>query len=42
MKLYELAENYRELLEMAEEMESDAIVDTLEAIRDEIELKAEN
>ncbi|KQB92140.1 hypothetical protein GEPA3_2920 [Geobacillus sp. PA-3] len=42
MKLYELAANYAELLNMAEEMESEALVDTLEAIRDEIELKAEN
>ncbi|ATA61186.1 hypothetical protein GS458_2751 [Geobacillus stearothermophilus] len=42
MKLYELAANYAELLNMAEEMDSDALVDTLEAIRDEIELKAEN
>ncbi|OPX03066.1 siphovirus Gp157 family protein [Geobacillus sp. LEMMY01] len=42
MKLYELAANYAELLNMAEEMDSEALVDTLEAIRDEIELKAEN
>ncbi|MED5073390.1 siphovirus Gp157 family protein [Anoxybacillus geothermalis] len=42
MKLYELAANYVELMNMADEMDSEAIVDTLEAIRDEIELKAEN
>ncbi len=42
MKLYELAQNYAELLEMAEEMESDALVDTLSALQDAIEDKAEN
>ncbi|WP_446662992.1 siphovirus Gp157 family protein [Geobacillus sp. CCR] len=42
MKLYELAENYAKLLEMAEEMDSEAIVDTLEALQEAIEDKAEN
>lgn len=42
MKLYELAQNYAQLLEMAEEMESDALVDTLESLQDAIEEKAEN
>ncbi|WPZ17839.1 siphovirus Gp157 family protein [Geobacillus subterraneus] len=42
MKLYELAENYAKLLEMAEEMDTDAIVDTLEALQEAIEDKAEN
>jgi len=42
MKLYELAQNYAQLMEMAEEMESDALVDTLEALQDAIEDKAEN
>ena len=42
MKLYELAQNYAQLLEMAEEMESDALVDTLQSLEDEIEYKAEN
>lgn len=42
MKLYELAQNYAELLEIAEEIESDALVDTLEALQDAIEDKAEN
>lgn len=42
MKLYELAQNYARLMEMAEEMESDALVDTLESLQDEIEEKAEN
>ncbi|WP_096224866.1 siphovirus Gp157 family protein [Geobacillus sp. FJAT-46040] len=42
MKLYELTENYAKLLEMAEEMDTDAIVDTLEALQEAIEDKAEN
>ena len=42
MKLYELAQNYAQLLEMAEEMDTDAIVDTLSALQDAIEDKAEN
>ncbi|OQP13181.1 siphovirus Gp157 family protein [Geobacillus thermoleovorans] len=42
MKLYELTENYTKLLEMAEEMDTDAIVDTLEALQEAIEDKAEN
>jgi len=42
MKLYELAQNYARLMEMADDMESDALVDTLEALQDEIEEKAEN
>lgn len=42
MKLYELAQNYAQLLEMAEEMESDALVDTLQSLEDAIEEKVEN
>ena len=42
MKLYELAQNYAQLLEMVEEMESDALVDTLESLQEAIEDKAEN
>ena len=42
MKLYELTENYAKLLEMAEETDTDAIVDTLEALQEAIEDKAEN
>ena len=42
MRLYELAQNYAELLDRAEEMESDALVDTLESLQDAIEDKAEN
>ncbi|WP_199425800.1 siphovirus Gp157 family protein [Thermaerobacillus caldiproteolyticus] len=42
MKLYELAQNYAQLMEMAEEMESDALVDTLESLQEAIEDKVEN
>ncbi|MED5052672.1 siphovirus Gp157 family protein [Anoxybacillus rupiensis] len=42
MKLYELAQSYAQLMEMAEEMESDALVDTLESLQEAIEDKAEN
>lgn len=42
MKLYELARSYAELLDMAEEMESEALVDTLASLQDAIEDKAEN
>lgn len=42
MKLYELAQNYAQLLETAEEMESEALVDTLASLQDAIEDKAEN
>jgi len=42
VRLYELAQNYAQLLEIAEEIESDALVDTLESLRDAIEDKAEN
>ena len=42
MKLYDLAQNYAQLLEMVEEMESDALVDTLESLQDAIEEKVEN
>lgn len=42
MKLYELTSNYVQVLEMAEEMEMDALKDTLESIQDAIEDKAEN
>ena len=42
MKLYELAQNYAQLMEMAEEVDSGALIDTLEALQDAIEDKAEN
>jgi hypothetical protein len=42
MKLYELTANYNQLLEMAEEMDTDTLKDTLESIQEAIEDKAEN
>ena len=42
MKLYELAASYNRLLEMAEEMDPEALADTLESLEDSIEQKAEN
>jgi DNA repair exonuclease SbcCD ATPase subunit len=42
MKLYELAQNYAHLLEMAEEMDPEVLKDTLSSIQEEIEDKAEN
>lgn len=42
MKLYELADAYNRLLEMAEDMDPEALADTLESLEDSIEQKAEN
>lgn len=44
MTLYQLQENYREVLNMMEEedIDQEAILNTLEAISDEVEVKAEN
>ena len=42
MKLYELADRYTRLLEMAEEMDPEALADTLESLEDSIEEKVEN
>jgi transcriptional regulator of heat shock response len=42
MKLYELAQNYANLLEMSEEMDPEVLKDTLSSIQEEIEDKAEN
>jgi chromosome segregation ATPase len=42
MKLYELAQNYAHLLEIAEEMDPEVLKDTLSSIQEEIEDKAEN
>lgn len=42
MKLYELTENYLRVLELAEEMEPELLMDTLESIQESIEDKAEN
>ena len=41
MKLYELSDAYKELLER-EDLDPQAVVDTLDAIKDEIETKADN
>lgn len=41
MKLYELSDAYRELLER-DDLDPQAVVDTLDAIKDEIETKADN
>jgi SpoVK/Ycf46/Vps4 family AAA+-type ATPase len=42
MRLYELSQNYLQLMNMIEDMEDDALKDTLESIEDEIHSKAEN
>ena len=42
MKLYELTQSYNRLLEMAEEMDPEALADTLESLGDSIEQKVEN
>jgi uncharacterized protein YlxW (UPF0749 family) len=42
MKLYELTSNYLSVMEMAEEMDTDTLNDTLESIEEEIHDKAEN
>jgi hypothetical protein len=41
IKLYELTGNYRQLVELAEETDSTAFVDTLQSIQDEIEDRTE-
>lgn len=42
MKLYELTDKYNQLLEVAEELDPTAFQDTLQALEDDIEDKAEN
>lgn len=42
MKLYQLTQNYNELLDMAEELDLDTFRDTLESVQEAIEDKAEN
>jgi len=42
MKLYELTEQYNQVLEMAEQVEAETLKDTLESIDDAIEVKVEN
>lgn len=42
LTLYELTDNYQQLLELADETDPQAFEDTLEALQDEINHKAEN
>ena len=42
MKLYEFAQDYLYLLEMSEELDEEVLIDTIEAIMDSLEDKAEN
>ncbi|KGL43081.1 hypothetical protein EP56_08435 [Listeriaceae bacterium FSL A5-0209] len=42
MKLYELTERYKNVLDIAEQLEAETLKDTLDAITESIEIKAEN
>lgn len=42
MKLYELSQSYNQLLEMAEELDQETFLDTLESIQEEMDVKIEN
>ncbi|GIN88665.1 hypothetical protein J6TS2_50510 [Heyndrickxia sporothermodurans] len=42
MKLYELSQSYNQLLDMADEMDHETFMDTLESIQEEMDLKVEN
>lgn len=42
MKLYELTENYNQVLEMAEQLDAETLTDTLDSIDEAIEIKVEN
>lgn len=42
MKLYEMVNQYRELMNMAEDIDNETLLDTLESIGDAIEVKADN
>ncbi|EDH0869574.1 TPA: siphovirus Gp157 family protein [Listeria monocytogenes] len=42
MKLYELTQAYNQVLEMAEELDTETLQDTLDSIREPIEEKADN
>lgn len=42
MKLYELTENYNQVLEMAEQLDAETLKDTLDSIDEAIEIKVEN
>ena len=41
-KLYELTQSYKQIQEMAEELDHDVLIDTLNSIEDSIEVKIEN
>ncbi|MBO0473275.1 siphovirus Gp157 family protein [Enterococcus ureasiticus] len=42
MKLYEMTENYNQVLEMAEQLDAETLKDTLDSIDEAIEIKVEN
>lgn len=42
MKLFELSQNYMQVVEMAEELDEETLKDTLDSINESIELKVEN
>lgn len=42
MKLYELTESYNQVLEMAEQLDTETLKDTLDSIDEAIEIKVEN
>lgn len=42
MKLYEFTQNYLQLLEKADEIDQDVLIDTIAAIKESVEEKAEN
>lgn len=42
MKLYELTENYNQVLELAEQLDAETLRDTLDSIDETIEIKIEN
>lgn len=42
MKLYELTENYSQVLELAEQLDAETLRDTLDSIDEAIEIKIEN
>jgi Siphovirus Gp157 len=42
MKLYEFTQNYLQLIERAEEIDEDVLIDTIDSIKESVEEKAEN
>jgi hypothetical protein len=42
MKLYEMVGNYKALMDMSDDIPEDALIDTLESITDELEVKGAN